>query len=844
MGTRKSKLALAQTELVRQRILEKFPKAQVELVKISTQGDEQLNRSLTSFGGKGVFTRELEEALLQGAIDLAVHSAKDMPMEFPEGLGIGAVLERADVRDVFVTTSGVSLKDLPAGSIVGTSSLRRELQIKELHPLVQICMLRGNVQTRIRRLQEGDYDGILLAAAGLARLGMEESEHLHFEYLDPKTFLPAAGQGILAVEARKGHLREVLFAIHSREAERMLLAERSFLETIGGSCNAPAAAYCRYEGTGLAMDVFYAADGKHGVRRAGFLPLRGEYGQKQATKAQIGLEGTAESGASLEQMVEPGASLEQMVEPEASLEQMAEFGAGLEQVAKFGAGLAQEVKKGTVFLVGAGPGDPGLMSQKGLELLRLADVLVYDNLISSSLLNETKEDAELIYAGKRSSHHHLRQEETNALLVRKALEGKMVVRLKGGDPFIFGRGGEEAQELLAAGVSYEVVPGISSSYAAAAYAGIPVTHRDYASSFHVITGHESNKKEGLALDYATLAREEGTLVFLMGLGNLPGITASLMEQGKAKDTPAAVIQSGTTSRQRCVTGTLETIVDIVREAGIQTPAVTLVGQVVRLRQELQWFGNKPLFGTRVLLTGTRGMCQKQVQVLKETGAEAVPLSLIRTEPLDSPELTEAMENLSGYRWIVLTSSNGVDLFFRYLRERNIDLRSLWGLRFAVIGEGTRKALEGYGILPDFVPEKYSSQDLAREWIPQLSSSEPVLLLRAREASQELPKALEEAGIPWKAVAMYQTGTDLRMGEELNRILPEMDYVTFASGSAVRAFASMVDHRQGLPRVICIGPVTERAAEKAGIPVYATAAEYTAEGMRNVILQGRSVEARS
>ena len=650
----------------------------------------------------------------------------------------------------------------------------------------------------------------------------------------------------------------------------MLGAERNYLEVIGGICNAPAAAYCRCEGTGLAMDVFYAKDGKHGIRRSGFLPLAGEncLGEKpdlkEAEKSGVNFGETAEPGVGLEQIREFGNNLGQIAEFGDGLEQIAEFGDGLGQIREFGAGLAREVgmhapemedstkeespegalggpEKGKVFLVGAGPGYPGLMSCKGLELLRRADVLVYDNLISSSFLNETREDAELIYAGKRSSHHHLRQEETNALLVEKAREGKLVVRLKGGDPFIFGRGGEEAQELLAAGVSYEVVPGISSSYAAAAYAGIPVTHRDYASSFHVITGHESNKKEGLALDYATLAREEGTLVFLMGLGNLPGITASLIEHGKAKDTPAAVIQSGTTSRQRCVTGTLETIVEAVEKAGIQTPAVTLVGQVAGLGQKLQWFGDKPLFGTRVLLTGTRAMCEKQARALKETGAEAIPLSLIRTEPLETPEVTEALENLSRYRWIVLTSSNGVELFFRSLKKQGVDLRSLHGLRFAVIGEGTRGALEEHGILPDFVPEKFSSQDLAREWIPRLSSEESVLLLRAREASEELPRALGEAGIPYRAVALYQTGINLRMREELNRILPEMDYVTFASGSAVRAFSSMADQREGLPRVICIGPVTERAAEKAGIPVYATAAEYTAEGMRDVIWRDRGRE---
>lgn len=536
------------------------------------------------------------------------------------------------------------------------------------------------------------------------------------------------------------------------------------------------------------MRVFYAAEGKNGFRKEGFLPVT-----SQTTRKEI--EG-------------------------------------------FGEAMAREVKKGKVYLVGAGPGDTGLISQKGIELIRQADVLVYDNLIASSLLNEAREDAEFIYAGKRSSHHHLRQEETNHILIEKALEGKCVVRLKGGDPFIFGRGGEEAQELVKRGVPFEVVPGVSSSYGAAAYAGIPVTHRDFASSFHVITGHESNTKEGLVLDYSTLAKEEGTLIFLMGLHNLPNITAKLMEYGKCPGTPAAVIQSGTTCRQRCVTGTLENIYETAKEAGIQTPAATVIGSAVSLQKELEWFGKKPLSGARVLLTGTKAMCQKQAEVFLKAGAEPVSFSLIRTRGLENEELESICKNLGDYSWVVFTSSNGVELFFSYLKEQRLDMRGLSHLKFAVIGEGTKDALEQHGIFPDFVPGRYSSADLAREWIPTLSLESRVLLLRAKEASEELTDALEEAGIFYKAVALYETEADGRRGGELNRILPEMDYITFASASAVRAFAGMLEpagKTDALPRIICIGPVTEKAAKKAGLPVYAAACEYTAQGMCDVIL---------
>lgn len=817
IGTRKSRLALIQTELVKEKIEQAFPEAEIELVKLSTKGDELLDRSLTSFGGKGVFTRELEEALLSGEIDLAVHSAKDMPMEFPPGLKIGAVLERADVRDVFVTANGIKAADLPAGSVVGTSSLRRELQIRAINPTVRIALLRGNVETRLRKLREGQYDGILLAAAGLERLGLLEEPDLQLEYLEPDSFLPAAGQGILAVEAREGHLTEVLSAIHCQEAALVLEAERSFLGGIGGSCNAPAAALCRLEGGEIRMKVMFAKDGRH-IKYA---------------SCRKALDGEQPVGTDRLKLPTP------------------------DQMKHLGRQMAAQVRKGKVWLLGAGPGDTSLLTEKCLHCLRTADVIVYDNLVSASLLNEARPDAELIYAGKRASNHHLKQEETNELLVKKALEGKNIARLKGGDPFIFGRGGEEAQELRKAGIEFEIVPGVSSSYAAAAYAGIPVTHRDYASSFHIITGHESNTKDGLALNYKLLAQEEGTLAFLMGLGNLPHITRELIAGGKAPDTPAAVIQEGTTARQRTAAGTLATIEEEVKKAGIHTPAIIIVGEVISLQEQLDWFGKGPLFGMRVLLTGTEGMCRKQQEVLKEEGAEAVSFSLIRTKRLRSEALTRAVGELAGqenpnlaaketqglsargYTWIVFTSSSGVDFFFDEMKENQKDIRGLSGIRFAVIGSGTKEALEARGIYADFVPSRYSSRDLAAEWIPGLTRKDRVLLLRAEEASPELTQALEQAEIPYQAIPLYTTEIDRRKEEELKRALPQVDYITFASASAVKAFVSMAGDLSGLAaKVICIGPVTERAAIKAGLSVHQSAVVYTAEGIRDVLLRER------
>lgn len=783
IGTRKSKLALVQTYIVKEKIEKAFPNVRVELAEMSTKGDELLDRSLTSFGGKGVFTRELEEALLSGQIDLAVHSAKDMPMEFPEGLGIGAVLSRAAVEDVIVTCDGTALRDLKPGSVVGTSSLRRELQIKRINPLVRIKMIRGNVQTRLRKLSEGQYDAIVLAAAGLERLKLSDGEAFRFEHLDTELCLPAAGQAILAVESRKGHLTEVLEKIHDAEAAVSLSAERAYLSAIGGSCNAPAAALSRLSGDTLHMEALFAPDGIHLKKVSGSK----ETGLNTAKAEELGRE------------------------------------------------LAAKIRQGKVWLVGAGPGDKNLVTQRCLSCIREADAVIYDSLATDSLLNEARTDAELIYAGKRASHHHLKQEETNALLIRMALEGKNVVRLKGGDPFIFGRGGEEAQELRDAGIDFEIVPGVSSCYGAPAYAGIPVTHRDHASSFHVITGHEKTHKTVNILDYTTLAKEEGTLIFLMGLKNLPNIVENLIRHGKDPKTPAAVVQEGTTARQKVAVGTLETIAEEAKRAGIKTPAISIVGDVVSLRDEIQWYGKKLLSGKRVLVTATEKMADHLSRVLEEEGAEAISFSLIHTEPLFGGELEKTVENLETYTWLVFTSSNGVDIFFDYLLKCGKDIRSLAKLRFAVIGEGTKKALAARGIQADFEPSRYSSKDLAAEWIPTLTEEDRVLMLRAEEASPELNRALEAAGISYTATALYHTAVDGRKGEELNRMLSQSDYVVFASASAVKAFASMAETKEFAAKVVCIGPVTERAALSAGIPVHRSAVEYTAEGIRDVLL---------
>lgn len=565
----------------------------------------------------------------------------------------------------------------------------------------------------------------------------------------------------------------------------MLRAERKYLTILGGSCNAPCGAYCRREGDKLVMSGMFAGDGIHPVFGEESLPWHSEW---------------------------------------------------TSQAEELAVRLAKKMRLRPVSLVGAGPGDAGLFTAKGLECVRKADVIVYDNLISGSILNEARLEAELIYAGKRSNKHHMSQDEINQLLVEQAELGKYVVRLKGGDPYVFGRGGEEALTLKEHGIPFEIVPGISSSYSVPAYAGIPVTQRQLASSFHVITGHEGAHKTEEVLDYGTLAREEGTLVFLMGLKNLGRIAEQLLAHGKAKDTPAAVIRQGTTARQQKVVSTLEHIAEEAEKAGMQTPAITVVGPVVGLEEKLEWFGKGILSGRQVLVTGSRYMAGELKEALCPYGAETVAVSLIESRLLWSDEIRTALEHIEDYQWLVFTSSNGVDLFFELLLKQEMDLRRLRNLKFSVIGRKTAAALKRHGFSCDFVPSGFSGEDLAREWIPALEKGERVLLMRAQDGSPVLTKKLKEAGVDFADVPVYETWVDERRREELNRVIQQVDYVTLASGSAVRALCKMLESQEKLKaKVISIGPSTTKVAEQMGLSVWRTAAEYTAEGIAEAIL---------
>ena len=487
---------------------------------------------------------------------------------------------------------------------------------------------------------------------------------------------------------------------------------------------------------------------------------------------------------------------------------------------------------GSVILVGAGPGDPGLLTQKGRQAIENAQVVVYDRLVSPAILSLIPKDAEKINVGKESSNHLVPQEEINRILLRKAQEDKRVVRLKGGDPFLFGRGGEELELLEAAGIPFQVVPGVTSALSVPAYAGIPVTHRDFCSSVHIITGHARAGAE-LSIDFDALKRTGGTLVFLMGVTSLPKICKGLLDAGMAPDIPAAVIEKGTCPGQRKLISTLEKLPSEAEKAGVKSPAIIVVGKVCSLSNRFDWFDCLSLKGKTVVVTRPEDRSGTLTQRLRELGAEVVDYPCIRTVAREeNPELEEAIGNLSRYRCLVFTSPAGPEIFFRRLRAAGRDARALSGLTLAAIGPKTAKALEKHGVTADLVPETYDSDHLAKA----LEAVEgPVLLCRASRGSTALPEMLERKGIPFADVPVYDTVYAAPAPQKVDALLGETLLVTFTSASTVRGFVESLPGRD-LKNVIgcCIGKQTEAEAKKYGLATVVSQ-EATMESLVECIL---------
>ena len=474
------------------------------------------------------------------------------------------------------------------------------------------------------------------------------------------------------------------------------------------------------------------------------------------------------------------------------------------------------MRTGTVILVGAGPGDPGLLTRKGLEAIAQAEVVVFDRLVGPEILGLMPENAEKIDVGKQASNHPVPQHRINQILLEKALEGKRVVRLKGGDPFLFGRGGEELELLKENGIPFQEVPGVTSALSVPAYAGIPVTHRDYCSSVHIITGHAKAGSE-LKIDFDALRRTNGTLVFLMGVTALPMICKGLLDSGMAADMPAAVIERGTLPRPRKVISTLAELPKAAKDAKIVSPAIIVVGRVCGLSDSFDWFDNLPLKGREIIVTRPAERNGSLCDKLSALGASVTAYPCIRTvERVHNPELDDAIGRLNDYRFLVFTSPAGPEIFFRHLRKQHKDARALWNLKIAAIGPKTAGELEKFGVFADLVPETYDSDHLAQA-MAQVEG--PVLLCRASEGSDAVPRLFAEKGIPYADIACYDTVYEAPNSKPVKELVESGAIVTFTSASTVRGFVRSLPDTD-YSRIIgcCIGKQTAAEAEKYGIPV--------------------------
>ena len=786
IGTRQSALALAQTELVANALRLAEPDIEIEIVKKTTQGDKKLDVSLAELGGKGAFVSEFESLILDGSIDIAVHSAKDLPAELAEGLQIAAVLPREDSRDVLVWRHGEKRDTQSLGRtlVAGTSSPRRALQISSLIDC-EVKLLRGNVPTRLNKLLNREYDVIILAAAGLKRLGLLGDERFDFEFLENDKMVPAGGQGIIAIECSEQNkaLNELLAKVNDEKTFTEFTTERYILKRLGCGCHEPTAVFSCVNDDCIQMRLFE------------------KIGEKTVSSSVSGL--ASERYTLADELI------------------------------------AKNQQAGTVYLVGAGPGNPALVSLRAMELLRSCDVVIYDNLACHQLLSYVPSKAEKVFVGKIPGAHSLPQDKINELLVQKALRASCVVRLKGGDPFVFGRGGEEALSLEKAGIAYELVPGITSAVAVLESAGIPVTHRKEARSFHVITGHtaEDMSPELCTKRFSGYAQLEGTLVFLMGVQHLAEIANGLILGGKCPDTPVAIVEQGTTIRQRRVNATLATVVDVARTSGVKNPAVIAVGTVATLNLQSN---RLPLCNKKIAVTGTPAFVKKLSSKLKNLGASVLDSPILAIETVN--EGLESLPSLESIGWLIFTSANGVRIFFDYVKENKIDFRKFAGVKFCVIGKGTQEALQEYGFNSDFIPvSEFSVEAMSKEFVTEYSSKSQtglIVALRAADSSSEIQEEFDKAHLPLKDIGIYKISPNKSEISQLKENLDVLDYITFASSSGVRAFFDSLDSAQ-LPKncvLVCIGRKTRQTLESYPVSQkIVEAGTFTADGIVKAIL---------
>ena len=499
---------------------------------------------------------------------------------------------------------------------------------------------------------------------------------------------------------------------------------------------------------------------------------------------------------------------------------------------------------GFVYLIGAGPGDPGLITVRGRDCLARADVVLYDYLANDRLLAHAQKDAELIYAGKVGGAHNREQWQINELLVQRALSGKVVARLKGGDPFVFGRGGEECEALVAAGIPFEIIPGVTAGIGAAAYAGIPLTHRHVTTSVAFVTGHEHPEKESSEIDWERLSLGSGTVVFYMGVKNLPQITANLIDHGRAPDTPVALIRWGTRSDQEVLTGTLTDIAERAHKVGFRAPAITVVGEVVSLRDKLRWFDNRPLFGKGILITRAADKAGEFSVMLEELGATVWECPTIKiVPPSDLTDLDGAISALSGFSWVVFTSYNAVHSFFSRLQTQGLDSRALGACRIAAVGPKTAESLAAFGVKADLVPASYKAEGVVEAFRAHSLAGRRVLFPKADRARDIIPEGLVELGAEVVDPVAYCNVIPDAVQPDILKALGErrIHCVTFTSSSTAENLTKLLGENRVLHLlegvvVAAIGPVTAKTCRELGLKVDIEPREYTLAAMTQEIVR--------
>ena len=778
IGTRGSRLALAQAEYVRGKLAAAFSEDEFELHMIKTKGDRILDRPLHEIGDKGLFVKEIETKLLDGEIDIGVHSMKDMPANLPEGLILTRSWKRADCRDVLILREKKSLYDLPEGAIIGTGSKRRQCQLKRLRKDITTVNIRGNIDTRIKKMEEEKLDGIILAAAGLQRLGIKTHS---MQLLSLEEMIPAPAQGILALEIRKNDekLAHMLDLFADQDAMRAVEAERGFLKAIGGDCHIPTGAvFQKTPDASYQLRVMY---GNAAGDRQAYALVNGNCPEDLAIRA---------------------------------------------------AAAVRSQMAGMVYLTGSGPGDPRLISVRGITLIQEADCIIYDRLIPEQLLTEAKPGCQLIYVGKENHHHTMKQDQINRLLVQKSMEFEKTVRLKGGDPFVFGRGGEEGMFLKAHGVPFEIIPGISSCIAGPALAGIPVTHRGTALGFHVVTAHDSHDR--LAdIDFSALAAGKETCIFLMGLGMIKEIADRLMEAGMSGNTQIAIISRAATPWQKTCQSDLTHIAEEVKKADLVSPAVIVAGAVVSLREQLMSLPQRPLLQKRYLIPKVTGGYSKLGQLLRKQGAV---VDEIQTGSITTINWHISASKIQEADWIIFTSKHGVMSFFENMSRCHYDLRTLARCKIAVIGEKTADCLKRYGLYADLIPETFHSGALALALKNVLTGREKVLYFRAKEAGEQLKQILETT-CRLEEIPVYEN-SPLPLLLPAEKDLAEYDGILFTCASSVRRIMNARTDKGLFPATIySIGPKTTACLHTYGERNVLEAAEATYSGLVTLCISG-------